>query len=363
MFQNYLKVAYRNLVRHKPFSAINILGLAIGMACCILILLYVEDELSYDRHHEHAHRIYRIAEEAHVKGKTRRFALTPFPMGPALVQDYPIVVDAVRFYRDDEKKLVGNQQNKFYERGVLFTDANVFQVFDFPLSKGDPETALQEPFSIVLTAEKARKYFGDDNPMGQTLSVDGKTYKITGVLKDTDHKSHLRFDFLVSPVERRDWIPHEYYTYLLLEDKHIVDELETKLPDFIDRHMGKEIKAGGIQLKPFLQPLTDIHLHSHLEFEMSPNGDIRYVYFFLVIAFFVLLLACINFMNLSDRPLGVPLKGDRYAKGGGCKPRPVDRSVFGRIAVAGFVRHNFRRCNGRGPAALIQRLCRTRLGF
>ena len=299
MIKNYLTVAIRNIARNKTFSAINILGLAIGMACCILILLYVQDEISYDQHHEHAQRIYRLAEETHIAGQTRRIAITSFPMGPALVQDYPTVVDAVRFFRNDEKTPVANQQNHFYERGVLFTDANVFRVFDFPLSKGDPQTALQEPYSIVLKEKMARKYFGDRDPMGQTLSVDDKAFKITGVLKDTDQNTHLQFNFLASPIKRKDWIDHDYYTYLLLQDNHVADELETKLPDFIERHIGKQLKAAGGQIKPFLQPLTDIHLHSHLEFEMSPNGDIRYVYLFLIIALFVLILACVNFMNLS----------------------------------------------------------------
>ncbi len=143
MIANYLKVAIRNLMRNKTFSAINILGLAIGMACCMLILLYVQDELSYDQHHKNAHRIYRLAEEVHVRGETRRFALTSFPMGPALVQDYPTVLDAVRFRRFDEKLLVGNRLNQFYERGVLFADANVFRVFDFPLSKGNPQNSTK----------------------------------------------------------------------------------------------------------------------------------------------------------------------------------------------------------------------------
>ena len=299
MIKNYLTVAIRNLARNKTFSAINILGLAIGMACCILILLYVQDELSYDQHHEHADRIYRVAEEAHIAGQTRRIAITSFPMGPALVQDYPTVIDAVRFYKNDEKTPIANQQNQFYERGVLFTETSIFQVFDFPFIQGDPRTALQEPHSIVLTEEMARKYFGEQDPMGQTLSVDGKAFKITGILENHTHNTHLQFNFLVSSLRRSDWIDHSYYTYLLLQDAPAADELETELPNFIERHIGEQLKASGIQFKPFLQPLTDIHLHSHLEFEISPNGDIRYVYLFLVIALFVLILACINFMNLS----------------------------------------------------------------
>ena len=299
MVANYLKVAIRNLMRNKTFSAINILGLAIGMACCMLILLYVQDELSYDRHHKNADRIFRLAHEVRIEGKTRWIAITQYPLGPALVQDYPFVVDAIRFYRDEEKTLVGNQRVNSYEKGVLYTDANVFKVFEFPLSKGEPDKALLEPHSIVLTEAMARKFFGDLEPLDQTLTVGGKAYRVTGVLRHTDYRSHLQFDFLASPVKKKGWFDHDFYTYLLLQDRQTVAELKRQLPDFISRHIGAQVSQSGIELKSFLQPLTDIHLHSHLEHEISPNGDVRYVYFLLAIAFLVLLLACINFTNLS----------------------------------------------------------------
>ena len=302
MVANYLKVAIRNLMRNKTFSAINILGLAIGMACCMLILLYVQDELSYDRHHENAGRIFRLADEVRVSGKTHRVAVTPFQMGPALVQDYPTVVDAVRFFRDiGEKTLVETREDYFYEPGVMFTDSNIFRVFDFPLSKGDPQTALMEPYSIVLSAAMARKYFGDDDPMGRPLSVDRKLYKVTGILEEPTYNTHLRFDFLATPIESDDdgWIAHSYYTYLLLRDENAASGLAQALPDFVERHIRERDKARQVEMKPFLQPLADIHLYSRLEFEIGQNGDIRNVYLFIAIALFVLLLACINYTILS----------------------------------------------------------------
>ncbi|MDE2890865.1 MAG: ABC transporter permease [Gemmatimonadota bacterium] len=302
MIANYLKVAVRNLMRNKTFSAINILGLAIGMACCMLILLYIQDELSYDRHHENADRIFRLADEVRVSGKTYHLAVTPYQMGPALVQDYPTVVDAVRFFRNiGEKSLVGTGEEYFYETGVMFTDSNIFRVFDFPLSNGDPQTALREPYSIVLSAAMARKYFDDNDPMGRPLSVDRKLYRVTGILKEPTYKTHLKFDFLATPIESDDdgWIAHSYYTYLLLRDENAASELEQALPDFVERHIRERDKARRVQMKPFLQTLTDIHLHSSLEYEVSANGDIRYVYLFIAIALFVLLLACINYTILS----------------------------------------------------------------
>ena len=299
MIKNYLTIATRNLMKGKTYSIINVAGLATGMACCILILLYVRDEMSYDEHHIHAHRIFRLVEEVQVSGNTRRVAITSFPMGPALVKDYPEVIDAVRFFRDDEKTVVGTQSAQFYEDGVWFVDENVFNMFHFPLSKGDIETALKEPHSVVVTEEIAKKYFSEGEPIGQVLSIGGNEFKVTGILKDVDHNTHFQFDFLASGIKRKDWIDHDYYTYLLLRTEDSAKELELKLPDFIDRHLGEKLKAAGLRLRPFLQPLTDIHLRSQLEFEMSANGDIRYVYLFLVIAAFVLLLACVNFINLS----------------------------------------------------------------
>ena len=303
MIKNYLTVAIRNIARNKTFSAINILGLAIGMACCILILLYVQDELSYDQHHEHADRIYRVAAEGKVAGTMRQFAITPFPMGPALVKDYPEVIKAVRFFQGtNPRRLVEDQHGHvFSEDGVLFTDPNVFEVFNFPLSQGDPKTAFLEPFSIVITEVVAQKYFGEQNPIGQTLTLDQKAwFTVTGVLKGTAHNSHFQFDFLASPIlQETGWRNHEYYTYLLLQQNDSAGELEAKLPNFTETHADEQYKAAGLTIKYFLQPLTDIHLNSHLEWELSPNGDIRYVYLFLIIAFFVLILACVNFMNLS----------------------------------------------------------------
>ncbi len=301
MIKNYLTVAIRNIARNKTFSAINILGLAIGMACCILILLYVQDELSYDQHHEHAHRIYRVASESKVAGVLSQYAVTPLPMGPALVTAYPEVIEAVRFSRADPKTLVEDQHGHFfYENGVVFTDSNIFEVFNFPLSKGNPRTAFLEPYSVVITETIAQKYFGEQNPMGQTLSFNDKAFKVTGVLKDTAHNSHFQFNLLASPMSRdhqSNWQRHDFYTYLLLQKRDSAQGLEAKLPDFIEAHAGELLKGGFARY--FLQPLTDIHLYSNLAGEMSKNSDIRYVYLFLVIALFVLILACVNFMNLS----------------------------------------------------------------
>ena len=183
----------------------------------------------------------------------------------------------------------------------MFTDLNFFQVFNFPLSKGNPRTAFSDPYSVVVTEAIAQKYFGEQDPVGQILSFNDKAFKVTGVLKDTAHNSHFQFNLLASPMSRdhqSNWLRHDFYTYLLLQKRDSAQGLEAKLPDFIETHAGELLKAGGFA-RYFLQPLTDIHLRSHLEGEMGENSDIRYVYLFLIIAFFVLILACVNFMNLS----------------------------------------------------------------
>ena len=303
MIGNYFKIAVRNVLRSKTVSTFSLLGLAAGMACCILSSIYVLDELSYDRHHENAHRIFRVAVEATAAGKARRIALTTFPLGPALVDDFPEVIDAVRLFKPiwaaEGRVHVGNPPHSFWEKGVLWVDENVFDLFDFPLSAGDPESALTRSFCVVLSQEMADKYFGEQNPIGQTLSMGGQDFEVTGVLAATKLNSHLEFDFLVTGMPGEDdWESHMYYTYLLLKNKDSARALEAKLSSFVDQHM-KTASLAGFQPKLFLQPLTDIHLHSDMEFELSANGDIRRVYLFIAIAGSVLLLACVNFISVS----------------------------------------------------------------
>ena len=303
MIRNYFKIALRNFMRSKTVSIFSLLGLAAGMACCILSSIYVLDELSYDQQHKSAHRIFRVATEATTAGTQRQFAITPFPLGPTLVDEYPEVIDAVRFTRfiwSAKGMLVGEPPHFFFEKGVAWVDHNVFDLFDFPLSAGDPESALTRPASVVLSQEMADKYFGAQNALGQTLSMGGQDFEVTGVLAATKQNTNLKFDFLSTGLTGEDdnWQKHEYYTYLLLKDEASARDLEAKLPSFVDRHM-ESLSASGVQLRLFLQPLTDIHLHSDLEFEFSANGDIRRVYLFIAIASAVLLLACVNFVSVS----------------------------------------------------------------
>ncbi len=307
LFKNYIKVAIRNLRKYKTYSFINIFGLAIGMALCLLILLFVKDELSYDRYHKKADNIYRLITEFNIKGKKSKSAITSPPMGPALANDFPKVIAYVRFIgllEREKEVLISCQEKKFYESRLFFADQDVFNVFTFPLAKGDPRTVLKEPYSVVITEETCEKYFGDEDPLGKVITLNNKDdFRITGVLQEIPLNSHFRFDFLASfstlnyyqllPVD--DWGSCALYTYLLFQKDYSPQELEKKLPAFIKKYMGEESFVEGL----YLQPLTSIHLHSNLLYEIEANRDMAEIYMFSALAFVILLIACFNFVNLS----------------------------------------------------------------
>ncbi|MCK4417204.1 MAG: ABC transporter permease, partial [Candidatus Latescibacteria bacterium] len=198
MFKNYLTIAVRNLVRHKVHSLINLSGLAIGMACCILIMLYVQYEFSYDRYHENVQQIYRVIGEGKIGDEISQGAQMPGPLAPALLNDFPEIISATRI-KNVENVLISYGEKRFYEERAFFADPSIFEVFSFALIKGNPKTALQEPYSIIITEEMAEKHLGDDDPMGEIISYDNKyDFKITGVLQNIPRNSHFRFDFLAS---------------------------------------------------------------------------------------------------------------------------------------------------------------------
>ena len=308
MFKNYLKIAIRNLLRLKLYSFINISGLAVGIACSILILLYVLDELSYDRYHENADQIYRLVSDLKTPDKTFPFAITPADMAPALREDFPEVLNTVRLRRVSGVMQYGDKQ--FQENLIFLADSSLFEIFTFPLKKGDPKTALKEPFSLVLTEKTARKYFGDADPMGKELvsENDPQPYRITGLIAEVPRNSHFTFDMLISnstleaivgPRTEPRWFSFNSYTYLLLPKSYPFQELEAKLADFVERRMGEVQRQAGQSHTLSLQPLTDIHLRSQRDNEAGTNGNLAYLYIFSAIALFILLIACINFVNLA----------------------------------------------------------------
>jgi putative ABC transport system permease protein len=308
MLRNHLTIALRHLLRQKLYSAINISGLAIGMACCILILLFIQHELSYDRFHERAERIYRVVRETKDQ-KTLFSDRTSAPLGEMLHSNFPEVQAAVRV-RSDRWTSIRRGERMFWGRFCV-ADASIFEIFSFSLVKGDAATALAEPFSVVISEKIARTHFRDEDPLGQVITVETRTftgkgdYMITGVLRDIPATSSIQFDFLTAtPGEGRPggawqgwtdspWTPQE--TYVLLQEGHNPKELERKLPDFVAGYKGE----GSARMAYHLQPLTRIHLYSGADYGLQSMGNVHHIYLFSAIALFVLLIACINFVNLT----------------------------------------------------------------
>jgi len=315
MLRNYLKIAFRNLSKNKAFSIINIAGLALGLTCCLLITMYVVDELSYDKFHENAENIYRINSDIKFGGQEMSFALSNDPIGATLERDYPQVKESVRF-RSYGNFLVTKGAQTFKEERVIFVDSTLFEVFTFPLIIGDPQTALARPNTMVITESTARKYFDRTDVIGEVLRFDNEDdYEITGVMQDIPRNSHIRYDFFLSLAgdeqsQQNIWLSHNFYTYVVLEDGADPGFLPEQMDQLMELYVGpqaqqmiditlEEFEASGNYVLYTLMPLTDIHLHSDRAYEMGANSNIQYVYLFAAIAFFVLLIACINFMNLS----------------------------------------------------------------
>ncbi len=318
MLRNYLVVAVRNLIRNRAFSAINITGLALGLATCLLIGLYVGHELSYDRFHEKANRIVRVVFRGTMNGEQMREAVVMAPVAATLKANYP-EVEAVTRIRDDGRPRVTYGGKQFSEEKLAYVDPNFFDVFTLPMRKGDPRTALLRPNTLVLSATTARKYFGDADPLGKVLTFKGSgaVFTVTGVMDDVPGNSHFHFDLFASMAGYPDatddnWLRSNFYTYVVLPAGYDYRRLQAKMPQVVERYMGPalekmtgtslaQFRKNGNDIGLFLQPLTSIHLYSDLkpQTELEPGGDARYVYVFGAIAVFMLLLACINFTNLS----------------------------------------------------------------
>ena len=301
MLRNYLKTAMRHLLRQKIYSAINILGLAIGMTCCMLILLYVRFELSYDSFHQNAERIYRVAVEwQSATGKTNKVA-TPYPLATALAQQYP-QLDIARLLLQGETVIEANQR-KFYENGWVFADATFFDVFPPSILKGQYADPLADPNAVVISATIAAKYFGDENPVGKVLKYNNhRDYHIAAVFADLPANSHCHFD-IVAPlvISDRDWLDSwtiysSLYTYILLPAHMDSAVLQGDLAGFLDNY---PLLPGHLGQRIFLQPIRDIHLYSHGDSEIRANNSMGNILILSTLAVFILAIACINFINLS----------------------------------------------------------------
>ena len=318
MLLNNLKIAWRTLLKNRFFSLLNIIGLATGLACFLLITLYVIDELSYDRHHEKAERIFRINSDILFGGNNMSLAVSSDMMGQTLKKDYPEIEQYARIYASNGSKLVKKGNNFIEEKKVAHADSTLFDIFSFESLAGHLQTALNEPNSVVIRESTAKKYFTSLDVVGKMMETKdngGTLYKVTAVIRDMPRRSHFQYDFLFSMdnVEYGfgDYLSHNFVTFLLLQPGVSAANLEAKFPQYINRYIFpvlqqsmqvksiKEMEKSGNKLEYTLMPLTDIHLHSARIAELGTNSDIQYVYIFMAVAVFILLIACINFMNLS----------------------------------------------------------------
>ncbi len=306
MIRNYLRVALRHTARNKSYSLINIAGLAIGMACCILIAHYVLYEVSYDNYHVDGDRIFRVAQDGQSQQERRIGAVTSAPIAPALKEDYPQIEYAARMMRVGNL-LVKRNEKVFYEERCWFAETDLPRILTIPLLEGDSRTALERPMTVVISQRLAEKYFGDDPPLGQILNAQGFDLEVTGVAANCPQNTHVKHEMLISfsTLEATGygglshWFLSNFYTYVKLAPNTDLADFSEQLKGFPERHVGEELKASGETLILFLQPVGSIHLHSHLIGETEPPGSPPYLYIFCTVGFFILLLACINFTNLT----------------------------------------------------------------
>jgi len=304
------------MIHHKGFSFINIVGLAIGLAACIIILLFILDELSYDRFHEKAHRIHRITVHGVFGDNEFNSTYTPAPLAQAMLSEFPEVEKITRLMLRPQRSVRIGDDKTFIEDRFFYADSSFFEIFSFKLIAGNPKTVLSEPGNIVLTESTARRYFGDEDPVGKLLVEDNRfNYIVTGIVEDPPANSHFRFNVLASFTTlpwhaNPSWFNQSAQTYILLNESADFNAVKEKLNPFLYNQIGEQLRQFmGITLEEFaesgqsygynLQRITDIHLHSNLDGEYEANGSITYVYLFSLIAVFILLIACINFMNLS----------------------------------------------------------------
>jgi len=335
MLTNYIKIALRNLRKHRGYSLINITGLAIGMACCILILLWVQDEINFDRFHENADDIYRVIQDINFTDHSTSWAINQGPLGPSLENDYPEIIDSCRMTGRGVTMTYGDKR---FDEILGMIDGSIFSMFSFPLISGNPDTALSDPQSIVFSKEMAQKYFEDQDPLGKTVRIDNRfDFVITGVMEDMPLNSHFRYDFIIPFVFGRkwgytvdSWKNSSFNTYIQLRRGTPAEDVIKKISEHL---FDKPTLEKDARLN--LQPLKRIHLFSDFEYD-SPHGDIIYVRIFSIIAFLILLIACINFMNLTTARSANRAKEVGMRKVSGAYRFDIIKQFFGESILFAF---------------------------
>jgi putative ABC transport system permease protein len=312
---SFIKLFFRNSLRHKAFTILNILGLAIGMACFIIIMLWVNAEFSYDKYNLAAERIYRMNMYLKMNGSDGTSNFCPAPLAGTLIKDYPEVEKAVRF-RNYGKAILKYNNVSYAEYRIIYADSSVFGVFSIPVIRGNAETALKAPFTIALSESMAKKYFGKEDPINKILKFDNKTdYRVTAVYKDIPSASHFHFDFIASLYSTGEynegiWLSNNFQTYVLLKENSDPMAFQKKMPQLVERYVAPQaaialgttwdkLLGKGNRIEFRTENVRDIHLTTGIDGEFEAGGDIKFVYIFISIAIFIILLACINFTNLS----------------------------------------------------------------
>jgi ABC-type antimicrobial peptide transport system permease subunit len=337
VFKNYFKVALRNIRRHPGYSIINIAGLAIGLACCLFILIWVMDELSYDKFHENAPDLYRVEENQYYSGRVYHVTVTPYPLAPALKADFPEIIEATQ-YVGVGGQLLQYEEKAFFETGIRAVAPAFFRMFTFPFVRGDSNTALDDPFSLVISEEIAEKYFGEEDPIGKVFSVNNRyDMKVTGVMKNVPNNSYLQFDMTIpyALLEKVGAVndgmgSNSILTFVQLQKGASPQQVNEKIRGFIKKHVPDSVTELELAL------YSKIHLHQYFGYGRD-MGQIKYVYIFSLIAFFVLLIACINFMNLSTARSANRAREVGVRKVVGALKGHIIRQFYGESVIYAFI--------------------------
>src|ERR1700744_3278408 len=303
MLKSYFKIAWRNLKKNKLYSLINITGLTVGIISCLLIGVYIKHELSYDRFNTNADKIVRVTMEYNLGGASQQMAVTGTKVGPQFKRIFPEVADYVRMMKSS--RIVGYNNQLFEESNFFYAEPSLFKIFSFKLIKGNVDEALNAPGKIVITQTMAKKYFGNDEPIGKVLKSEGQDYVVSAVAADAPSTSQIKFDFIIpfntlKQVQKEEYFGANYITYLLLKNKDQVQPLQAKITAYMKGVSKTEMHLTGSQfLALYLAPLTSVHLHHNLPADLEPAGSIMYIYILLVVAALILVIACVNYVNLA----------------------------------------------------------------
>ena len=368
MLKNYLKIALRNFKRHKGYSFINLAGFAIGMACCLLILMYIRHETSYDKYHKDGDRVYRIAQDIRTQTSNRVFAPISPMVAPTLKADFPQVEQAARIITAGNR-LVRRDDVFFYEDRFMWADQELFDVLTIPFIKGYPQEALTRPQTVVITERMAGKYFGHADPMGQILNINQSDYEVTGVLADPPANTHMKYDLIASLEsladwdEMNNWYSTMFYTYLKLRPNVDVDAFSQKASHLADKYVGQLLASRGSEYFYFLQPVAEIHLNSFIRYEVEPSGNPLNIYIFIFVGLFILIIACLNFMNLSTARSASRGKEVGLRKVVGAQRRQLISQFMGESLLLGILSLGLALLTTWFVIPLLNRLTGTSLNF